>query len=93
MIISKEKMLSTNSSTEVSEKNNISDVESETNGNLTFNNGIRGWVVSIFIDLINSTELFQKKNDKTIAKVIRTFASVTIHKWYSNVLLFLHIDH
>lgn len=67
-----------NSSTEVSEKNNISDIESETNGSLTFSNGIKGWVVSIFVDLVNSTELFKGKNDKTIAKIIRTFASETI---------------
>lgn len=67
-----------NSSTEVSDKNNISDIESETNGSLTFNNGIRGWVVSVFVDLVNSTELFKAKNDKTIAKIIRTFASETI---------------
>lgn len=67
-----------NSSTEVADKNNISDIESETNGSLTFNNGIRSWVSSIFIDLVNSTELFKSKNDKTIAKIIRTFASETI---------------
>jgi|BioPla2DNA2_1021312.scaffolds.fasta_scaffold24173_2 class 3 adenylate cyclase len=67
-----------NSSTEVADKTSISDIESETNGSLTFNNGIKGWVVSIFVDLVNSTELFKDKNDKTIAKVIRTFASETI---------------
>lgn len=67
-----------NSSTEVADKTSISDIESETNGSLTFNNGIKGWVVSIFVDLVNSSELFKGKNDKTIAKVIRTFASETI---------------
>ncbi|MCH3976110.1 MAG: adenylate cyclase [Bacilli bacterium] len=67
-----------NSSTEVADKTSISDIESETNGSLTFNNGIKGWVVSIFVDLVNSTELFKGKNDKTIAKVIRTFSSETI---------------
>ncbi|NLN80790.1 MAG: hypothetical protein GX132_05335 [Erysipelotrichia bacterium] len=67
-----------NSNTEVSDKNNISDIESETSGSLTFSNGIRGWIVSIFVDLVNSTELFKNKNDKVIAKIIRTFASEII---------------
>lgn len=64
-----------NSPNEVKESNNISEIEDSTNGSLNFENGVRGWISSIFIDIVDSSSLFQGKKDKTIAKIIRAFSS------------------
>ena len=66
------------SKTDVLEKGNISDIEHETGGELTYSNGIKGYVTSIFVDIVNSTGLFKEKKDKTVAKIIRIFASEVI---------------
>lgn len=63
---------------DVLEKGNISDIEHETGGELTYSNGIKGYVTSIFVDIVNSTGLFKEKKDKTVAKIIRIFASEVI---------------
>lgn len=60
------------------ETEEVSRVPSE--HSFTFNNGYRGWVSAIFVDIRNSTELFSdSKNRKTtIAKVMRSFTSEII---------------
>ena len=41
----------------------------------TYENGIKSWVGSLFVDIRKSTELFNDNDDVTIAKMIRTFSS------------------
>lgn len=41
----------------------------------TYENGIKSWVGSLFVDIRKSTELFNDNDDTTIAKMIRTFSS------------------
>lgn len=41
----------------------------------TYENGIKSWVGSLFVDIRKSSELFNNNDDITIAKMIRTFSS------------------
>lgn len=67
-----------NSKTEVETKKNVSEIEKEDNGGLTYKNGIKGWVTSIFVDIVDSTNLFKNGNTKQVAKIIRIFTSEVI---------------
>lgn len=45
----------------------------------TFDNGYKGWVTALFIDLRDSTKLFAESENKTdVAKIIRSFTSEII---------------
>lgn len=44
----------------------------------TYTNGYKAWTTAIFVDLRNSTDMFAKKDDVSIAKVIRGFTSEII---------------
>ncbi len=44
-------------------------------GYFTYENGIKSWVASLFVDIRKSTELFNSNDDIVIAKMIRTFSS------------------
>ncbi|MGI6782355.1 MAG: adenylate cyclase [Acholeplasmataceae bacterium] len=65
---------------EISNKASISELEKEDGGSLTFSNGIRTQIGSIFIDIEKSTELFSKdkSEDTTVARIIRVFTSEII---------------
>ena len=41
----------------------------------TYENGIKSWVGSLFVDIRKSTELFNDNSDITISKMIRAFSS------------------
>ena len=41
----------------------------------TYENGIKSWVGSLFVDIRKSTELFNDNDDITISKMIRAFSS------------------
>lgn len=55
------------------EKKNAIPVDSA----FTYENGILTWVASIFVDIENSTKLFNTKNEK-LARLMRAFTSETI---------------
>lgn len=44
-------------------------------GYFTYENGIKSWVGSLFVDIRKSTELFNNNDDIVIAKMIRSFSS------------------
>jgi len=46
--------------------------------NFTYDNGVRSWIGSIFIDIIGSTEIIKKQNDIVVAKILRSFTSEVI---------------
>lgn len=54
-------------------------VESKTHipsdATFTYENGIKSWVGSLFVDIRKSTELFNNNDDITISKMIRSFSS------------------
>lgn len=52
------------------------DVPSETS--FTYENGFKGWVTSIFVDIRNSTALFADPKQTRIAKIVRCFTSEII---------------
>lgn len=62
-----------NNSTKIQEKEIPSD---ETD--FTYGNGVRSWVGSIFIDIIDSTSLIKNYNELVVAKVLRSFTSEAI---------------
>ena len=59
-----------NSKVPVEEKEHIPN-----DGYFTYENGIKSWVASLFVDIRKSTELFNSNDDIVIAKMIRTFSS------------------
>lgn len=61
------------SPTKIVEKDTIPGSESE----FTFENGIKTWVGALFVDIVNSSELFQSANEDT-ARIIRSFCSEII---------------
>lgn len=61
------------SPTKIVEKNGVPSTDSE----FTYENGIKSWVGALFIDIVNSSELFQTPNEDT-ARVIRSFCSEII---------------
>src|SRR5690625_4643212 len=67
-----------NSATNISDSTNISEISKETDGRLTYDNGIRGFVTAIFVDIVDSSELFKDSRTKMISKIIRVFSSEVI---------------
>lgn len=62
--------------------NNNAEIEEKTipkdDSNFTYNNGIRCYIGSIFVDIIDSKKLIQKESDIVVAKVLRSFTSEVI---------------
>ena len=60
-----------NSRIEISERNTIPESDSL----FTYENGVKAWVGSIFVDMVDSTSFFTKNNlkDNTIARIMRAF--------------------
>jgi hypothetical protein len=46
--------------------------------NFTYDNGIRSWIGSIFVDIIGSKKLIQNQKDIIVAKVLRSFTAEII---------------
>jgi hypothetical protein len=44
----------------------------------TYENGVKGWVTSIFIDMVNSSEIFKEENDENLARILRAFTAESI---------------
>ena len=44
----------------------------------TFENGVKGWVTSVFIDMVNSSEIFKEENDENLARILRAFTAEVI---------------
>ena len=61
------------SPTKIVEKSNIPSTDSE----FTYENGIKSWVGALFVDIVDSSKLFQTPNEDT-ARVIRSFCSEII---------------
>ena len=61
------------SPTKIVEKNTIPASDSE----YTYENGIKTWVGSLFVDIVDSSKLFQSANEDT-ARIIRSFCSEII---------------
>lgn len=71
---SKENIISIlNSTTKIEQKESIPFAESE----FTYENGISAWVGALFVDIVNSSRLFQYPNENT-ARIIRCFCSEII---------------
>lgn len=64
------------SPTKIVEKDNIPSSDSE----FTYENGIKAWVGSLFVDIVDSSKLFQSPNEDT-ARIIRSFCSEIIRRW------------
>lgn len=62
--------------------NNDVDIEKKTSvpceNDFTFDNAYQCWITSIFVDLRNSTELFNSSDKKKVSKIIRSFTSEII---------------
>lgn len=61
------------SPTQIIEKDNIPSSDSE----FTYENGIKSWVGALFVDIVDSSKLFQSPNEDT-ARIIRSFCSEII---------------
>ncbi|MDD5020612.1 MAG: adenylate/guanylate cyclase domain-containing protein [Endomicrobiaceae bacterium] len=48
------------------------------NEKFTFDNAYYGWVTGVFVDIRNSTNLFQEENKIKVAKIIKSFTSEII---------------
>lgn len=46
--------------------------------NFTYDNGIRSWIGSIFVDIIGSKKLIKDQKDITVAKILRSFTAEII---------------
>lgn len=62
-----------NSPTKIVERDRIPSSDSD----FTYENGIKTWVGALFIDIVNSSRLFQTANEDT-ARIIRCFCSEII---------------
>ena len=62
------------SKTEIQETNSIPSDES----NFTYENGIKSWVGSIFVDIRNSTAYFKENKPEQVSRVMRAFCSEII---------------
>lgn len=61
------------SPTKIVEKNHVPSSDAE----FTYENGIKAWVGALFVDIVDSTKLFQSPNEDT-ARIIRSFCSEII---------------
>ena len=62
-----------NSPTKILEKDFVPSSDSE----FTYENGIKTWVAALFVDIVDSSKLFQGANEDT-ARIIRSFCSEII---------------
>lgn len=62
-----------NNATEITKKDIPKD-----DSNFTYDNGIRSWIGSIFVDIIDSKKLIQGQKDIVVAKILRSFTSEII---------------
>ncbi len=62
-----------NNNTEIQNKNIPKD-----DNNFTYDNGIRSWIGSIFVDIVGSKKLIEGEKDIVVAKVLRSFTSEII---------------
>lgn len=62
-----------NNNTEIQNKNIPKD-----DSNFTYDNGIRSWIGSIFVDIVGSKKLIEGEKDIVVAKVLRSFTSEII---------------
>lgn len=46
--------------------------------NFTYDNGIRSWIGSVFVDIVSSKKLIENEDDIVVAKILRSFASEVI---------------
>lgn len=55
--------------------------------NFTYGNGIKSWVGSVFVDIIESTELIKNNDELEVSKILRSFSSeiITIMNSSDNV--------
>lgn len=44
----------------------------------TYDNGIRSWIGSIFVDIVGSTELIKEESELIVSKILRSFSSEII---------------
>lgn len=44
----------------------------------TYENGIKSWIASIFIDIVDSSSLFKNQKEDIVSRIIRSFASEII---------------
>ena len=60
------------------------EMEIKVNGKLpagdefTFDNGYKSWITALFIDIRDSSQIFQDENSEKVAKMIRAFTSEII---------------
>ena len=47
-------------------------------GEFTYNNGIRAWIGSIFVDIVKSSDIIDKEEDIKVSKILRSFSSELI---------------
>lgn len=62
-----------NNNTEIQNKNIPKD-----DSNFTYDNGIRSWIGSIFVDIVGSKKLIEGEKDIVVAKILRSFTSEII---------------
>lgn len=62
-----------NNNTEIQNKNIPKD-----DNNFTYDNGIRSWIGSVFVDIVGSKKLIEGEKDIVVAKVLRSFTSEII---------------
>lgn len=62
-----------NNNTEIQNKNIPKD-----DSDFTYDNGIRSWIGSIFVDIVGSKKLIEGEKDIVVAKVLRSFTSEII---------------
>lgn len=62
-----------NNNADIQEKNVPKD-----DSNFTYDNGIKSYIGSVFIDLIGSTEMIKNQDEKVVAKILRSFTSEAI---------------
>lgn len=61
------------SPTKIAKKDSIPSSDSE----FTYENGIKAWVGALFVDIVDSSNLFKSPNEDT-ARIIRSFCSEII---------------
>lgn len=62
-----------NNSTEIIKKDLPKD-----DSQFTYDNGIRCWIGSIFVDIVKSSNIIEKENDIEVSKILRSFSSEII---------------
>lgn len=62
-----------NNNTEIQKKDIPKD-----DSNFTYNNGVKSWIGSIFVDIVGSKKLIEGENDIVVSKVLRSFTSEII---------------